>query len=357
MRTESFIWSQLIPNSRRGTTWNGLAHIADWFYTYAVGVAGVNIEKARGAGPYPDDAVNLWDALTSNDIQAISPRKEVIHMVHSPLYYPGNCSFDCYASRNCPAVITSGEMKLMLGYVGDPRIVPLNFTAGVPTQRPIVFGLSGGHCNVKPPTMNQFDVSKTVGLDTNKIDTFNDTFNSNDLPDPHCLRGILSLVDNLTCCSASCGACGGRNCNNSPGGAANCCRGHIDAESRSCDTVGPPCKENHSHFPPGPPGPDQYFDRCTSPGVGGHQPPSKNGLCVDGCLFNLTADPTESHNLIDDPVYQPIIYKLKLRLHLIGATAPPWAAVPEIQHMSSTDYNKALCDAAKRFGALAPIDV
>ena len=33
MRTEAFVWSPLLPPSRRGSKWSGLAHIADWFYT------------------------------------------------------------------------------------------------------------------------------------------------------------------------------------------------------------------------------------------------------------------------------------------------------------------------------------
>jgi len=40
-----------------------------------------------------------------------------------------------------------------------------------------------------------------------------------------------------------------------------------------------------------------------------------------------------------------------------GAAAPPWAAVPEVAHMTDSQLNKAKCDAAKSFGALAPIDV
>ena len=42
---------------------------------------------------------------------------------------------------------------------------------------------------------------------------------------------------------------------------------------------------------------------------------------------------------------------------MLGAAAPPWAAVPEVQAMPRDAYNKALCDAAKKLGALAPIDI
>ena len=73
--------------------------------------------------------------------------------------------------------------------------------------------------------------------------------------------------------------------------------------------------------------------------------------------FNLTADPTESNNLYSDPVHQAIVYRLKMRLQELGAAAPPWAAVPEVAQMSGAQLDKAKCDAAKRFGALAPIDI
>ena len=66
VRTEAFVWSPLLPKARVGTEWAGLAHVADWFYTYTVGVAGVAMDTARNAGPYPGDAENLWDAFMSS---------------------------------------------------------------------------------------------------------------------------------------------------------------------------------------------------------------------------------------------------------------------------------------------------
>jgi hypothetical protein len=68
-------------------------------------------------------------------------------------------------------------------------------------------------------------------------------------------------------------------------------------------------------------------------------------------------DPTESNNLFTDPDYADAVAALKARLTVLGAAAPPWAVVPEVEHMSSSQLNTMKCDAAKRLGALAPIDV
>ena len=86
------------------------------------------------------------------------PRTELVHSVHSPAHYPGNCTINHWGSRNCPEVrtltltltltltwgrgtasrvsfggewglpnpriwkvITGGDLKYMKGFVGDPR--------------------------------------------------------------------------------------------------------------------------------------------------------------------------------------------------------------------------------------------
>ena len=75
---------------------------------------GVAMSRAQKTGPYSDDAKNLWPALIATDPATPSPRTEVAHMIHSPKYYPGNCSLSCFSSRNCPAVLTVGDMKVRL---------------------------------------------------------------------------------------------------------------------------------------------------------------------------------------------------------------------------------------------------
>jgi hypothetical protein len=114
----------------------------------------------------------------------------------------------CWSSRNCPAVLTVGEMKLMLGYVGDSRIVSLLEMAGVDengASPPVPWGLSGGRCNVAPPSVTGMFVSTRDGSSASSATAY--SMHADDAPDPTCKRGILSKVDNVTCCAASCGKC------------------------------------------------------------------------------------------------------------------------------------------------------
>eukprot|EP00947_MAST-08B_sp_MAST-8B-sp1_P000578 g578.t1 len=130
LRTQALVWakpgsSHLLPDAVRGTHYDGLMHVADWRATYATGLAGIPAEriKALDRGAYPDESKNHWDAIvaaqagaaTAADADAAAddddeddddrdngsprrrraaapPRTELIHSVHSPAYYPGNCS-------------------------------------------------------------------------------------------------------------------------------------------------------------------------------------------------------------------------------------------------------------------------
>jgi len=291
-------------------------------------------------------------------------------MVHSPKYYPGNCTISCWGGRSCPEVITVGDMKLSIGYIGDPRIVTLKEHAGVDENSTGTFpwGATGGRCNVKPSSITGIfrDKSSTTGsyVVDEEVEEAALVFDDNK-PDPNCTRGVLSTVDKVTCCSASCGKCGGATCGSHQGGRKECCRKTVDALGRSCNDVGPPCKEgvpspspspSPSPPSPGPPGP--YADRCTAPGMHGTPKPTPHGQCVDGCLFNVTADPTEANNLFSDPAYASIVASMKARLAVLGAAAPPWAVVPEVQNMTNAEFNAAKCAAAHKFGmTTAPIDV
>ena len=58
------------------------------------------------------------------------------------------------------------------------------------------------------------------------------------MPDPTCALGLIS---GDTCCSTSCGVCGGSGCGANPGGGANCCGGPIASSGVSCDTNSAPC--------------------------------------------------------------------------------------------------------------------
>lgn len=55
----------------------------------------------------------------------------------------------------------------------------------------------------------------------------------------HVLAGICK---NDVCCHEMCGKCGGRGCNNRPGGGENCCNGAIKRNrGRTCEKFPPPC--------------------------------------------------------------------------------------------------------------------
>ena len=104
---------------------------------------------------------------------------------------------------------------------------------------------------------------------------------------------------------------------------------------------------------------DKAFpDRCTAPGYGGWPQPTSRGLCVDGCLFNLTADPTESDNLYGKPELSAQQTAIEARLAAAGKLAAPWAVVPELGGWAGiAGANAKLCDAAMHLGNLAPADL
>ena len=52
-------------------------------------------------------------------------------------------SIDVWGGRNCPAVITVGDLKYMMGFVGDPRLVAMDEA----TNNSVPFGQSGGRYN------------------------------------------------------------------------------------------------------------------------------------------------------------------------------------------------------------------
>ena len=258
LRTQAFVWASrgLLSEAARGSEFRGLMHVADWRATYALGIAGLTAANYADGGAYGGESRDQWAAIGGT---APPPRTELVHSVHSPAHYPGNCSIKVWGGRNCAAVITSGsaagggELKLLLGFVGDPRRMRLDEMAGEPPAAgsPVPFGRSGGRCGL-------------------------------------------------------------------------------------------------AGFP----------ERCDAPGKGGRPTPQPDdaGGCLHGCLFNLTADEAESHNLFADAAHAADVARLTARLAAAGATAPPWSQAPELADLSSAQLNTRLCDAARRAGGVVPID-
>ena len=249
IRTQAFVWASpaLMPAAARGTKYGGLMHVADWRATYAEGVVGLTAAEVDDGGAFAAESHNHWASIVGS---AAPPRTELIHTVHSPKYYPGNCTMQWWGGRNCAAVITIGDLKLIHGFAGDPRRKRLDEDTGGAT---VPFGLSGGRCGL-------------AGFD----------------------------------------------------------------------------------------------DRCDSPGntTGKPKPePDDPDGCLHGCLFNLTADGGESHNLYHDAAHADDVARLSARLEQAGAVAPPWSQAPELAHLTSDELNAQLCAAAKSAAGVVPIDV
>merc|ERR1712083_1099589 len=65
IRVAAFVSGGLIPAGLRGTTNNGIVHIADWYGTLC-GLAGVGVEDTLAAanGLPPVDSVDMWPFLS-----------------------------------------------------------------------------------------------------------------------------------------------------------------------------------------------------------------------------------------------------------------------------------------------------
>ena len=226
VRVVAFVSGGLLPESRRGTVWTGMAHSSDWYSTLFEGVAGGTLPDGPNAtGPMPPDSFNLWEAIHEG---TASPRTEVIHEVANSFYNEG-----------CEA-IQRGDMKLIVGNPGDNRILAWP----EPAAHAVPFGETSG--------------VKEAGTD-------------------HC---------------------------------------------RSAPSKAP-------------------------------RGPNKECPQSNPCLFNVTADENETHNLAKDPQYKKLVKELKQRLAEVGAKAPPrdqyW---PEEQ---LKQQKTQICAAMTKTGFLEPV--
>ena len=226
LNVEAFVWSPLLPTTVAGTEWSGIAHTSDWQATIVEGIFGFppadpSDSGDQGVGGHVGGGAgggnNLWPALLSG---GASPRTQVIHQVQNRFWNvsAGKEDPDNACKRDCGAAIRTGDLKLVLGYPGDERRVPVAPLAPVGTT--VKFGASGGYVT------------------------------------------------------------------------------HSDHASAS-----------------------------------GQKPPKGNrSLCVPHCLFNLTADPTESHDLSGDAAFAPHVAAMTKAIFDAGSEAPePSLAVPKSQ--------------------------
>lgn len=129
VRAHAFVagGSALLPRSRRGTSWPGMAHVSDIFSTLA--------SLAGTMNPAPTDGHDLWGAIVNDEP---SPRLE---LVHQPInrYWAADCdgaadmgSFQA----SCGASITVWPYKLLVGFPGDDRVVALPAPREIPASEP-----------------------------------------------------------------------------------------------------------------------------------------------------------------------------------------------------------------------------
>lgn len=102
-RTPTFVTGGALPAAMRGKQLDGLAHVADWYATFA-GLAGLPAE-ADPAGPAPPESLNLWPWISGQT--AASPRSKFVY------------AHEMYGAGGDPTkavgAIRDGDYKLIVG--------------------------------------------------------------------------------------------------------------------------------------------------------------------------------------------------------------------------------------------------
>ena len=175
IRTQAFVWASpaLMPAAARGTKYGGLMHVADWRATYAEGVVGLTAAEVDDGGAFASESHNHWASIVGS---AAPPRDT--RSTRCTRRNTTRATARCMVGgRNCAAVITIGDLKLIHGFAGDPRRKRLDEDTGG-GQRAL--GLSGGRCGL-------------AGFDDRCDSPRNTTGKPKPLPDDpdNCLHGML----------------------------------------------------------------------------------------------------------------------------------------------------------------------
>ena len=80
VRGRAFVAGGLIPTARRGKTWSGYVHAADWYVTIGALGGASSIDVVNRTGPIAADGFDIWPALISG---GDSPRREVVINIQS----------------------------------------------------------------------------------------------------------------------------------------------------------------------------------------------------------------------------------------------------------------------------------
>merc|ERR1711874_148273 len=77
--------------------------------------------------------------------------------------------------------------------------------------------------------------------------------------------------------------------------------------------------------------------------------------CRKGCLFNVTADPSESHNLYKKSHYKSAISEMKKRLKKAAAAAPPRSQYySDDEHKHRDKAEEGICENLDLIGFVEP---
>lgn len=123
--------SSLLPPHSAGTQYDGLLHATDVYRTM-IAAAGLALPShgsdrtGGGTGPVPFDGFNQLAALRSGNASA-SARAEVLYTPVVDVLNPVDCRS---WGQSCGGALRVGRFKLIHGYPGDSRALPLNQSEG-----------------------------------------------------------------------------------------------------------------------------------------------------------------------------------------------------------------------------------
>lgn len=95
----------------------------------------------------------------------------------------------------------------------------------------------------------------------------------------------------------------------------------------------------------------QNLEHCRAPHPRG--PVTPLNCQYNGCLFNVTADESESRNLINDTQFAAMVERMRRRLDEAGASGGPWAW--PIDAVTSKSLQREICDEESRTGFIEPV--
>ena len=93
-------------------------------------------------------------------------------------------------------------------------------------------------------------------------------------------------------------------------------------------------------------------DHCYASLLKGDAAASGDRKCEPACLFDLEADPQETHDLSGDKAYADIVANLTAKLDAAGREGPP----PAYLGPNASDTYNILCEGQRQHGVLEPMD-